>query len=76
MKDWYYSLAMVPIYIATFLLWQQFPSRASFLIGGLVFGLIDTQARRPNTNTDNYSRKKAREANPLPRLQLVLGTEL
>ena len=42
MKDWYYSLALVPIYIVTFLLWQQFPSRASFFIGGVASATVMT----------------------------------
>jgi hypothetical protein len=35
-KIWSYSLSVLVIYIATFLLWQQFPSRGSFLFGGIV----------------------------------------
>ena len=36
MKNWSYSLSVLAIYIATFLLWQQFPSRVSFLFGGII----------------------------------------
>ena len=35
MKDWCFSFVLIPIYLATFLLWQQLPSRACFLFGGL-----------------------------------------
>jgi len=34
MKDWCFSIVLLPIYLATFLLWQQLPSRACFLVGG------------------------------------------
>ncbi len=40
MKDWSFSLFLIPTYLATFLLWQQLPSRACFLIGGLVSASI------------------------------------
>ncbi len=42
MKDWYFSLFLIPIYIVTFLLWQQFPSRACFLFGGLASAAVMT----------------------------------
>lgn len=42
MKDWYFSLFLAPIYIATFLLWQQFPSRSCFLWVGLVSAAVLT----------------------------------
>ncbi len=46
MKDWYFSLLLIPSYLATFLLWQQFPSRASFLFGGLVSAALMTGGLR------------------------------
>jgi hypothetical protein len=36
MKNWSYSLAFIPLYLATFALWQHFPSRWLFVAGGAV----------------------------------------
>jgi hypothetical protein len=40
MKDWCFSLFLISVYLATFLLWQQFPSRAGFLFGGLASATV------------------------------------
>ena len=42
MKDWYFSVFLIPIYVAMFLLWQQFPSRTCFLLGGLASATVMT----------------------------------
>ena len=36
MKNWSCSLALIPLYLATFALWQHFPSRWLFVTGGIV----------------------------------------
>jgi hypothetical protein len=40
MKNWYCSLALVPLYLGTFALWQHFPSRWLFVTGGAVTTLL------------------------------------
>jgi hypothetical protein len=36
MKNWSFSLALIPLYLGTFALWQNFPSRWLFVAGGIV----------------------------------------
>src|SRR5437764_7217439 len=36
MKNWSFSLALIPLYLITFALWQYFPSRWLFVVGGAV----------------------------------------
>lgn len=42
MKSWSCSLALIPLYLATFALWQHFPSRWLFITGGIVTTLAMT----------------------------------
>ena len=35
MKDWIASLLFIPLYMAPFVVWQGFPSRASFLLAAI-----------------------------------------
>jgi hypothetical protein len=50
MKNWSYSLALIPLYLGTFALWQHFPSRWLFVAGGAVttfaMALLLTRAKR------------------------------
>jgi hypothetical protein len=39
MKNWSCSLALIPLYLATFALWQHFPSRWLFVSAGAVTAL-------------------------------------
>ncbi|MFT5495743.1 MAG: hypothetical protein ACI9TH_001136 [Kiritimatiellia bacterium] len=40
-KNWYYTLIQMGIYVATFSAWKVFPSRLGFVLGGLAaFGLM------------------------------------
>jgi hypothetical protein len=36
MKNWSYSLALIPMYLGTFALWQYFPSRWLFVTAGAI----------------------------------------
>ena len=40
MMNWWCSLALIPLYLATFALWQHFPSRWLFVSGGAVTTFI------------------------------------
>jgi hypothetical protein len=40
MKNWSFSLALIPLYLGTFALWQYFPSRWLFLAGAIVTSIL------------------------------------
>ncbi len=40
MKNWSYSLALLPLYLGTFALWQSFPTRWLYVVGGAVTTLV------------------------------------
>ena len=40
LKNWWFSLSMLLVYVATFLAWKHYPSRASFLAVGLFSAVV------------------------------------